>query len=202
MKVRTTIFMMAIGMLGLGVGGCATQGYIQKQMGDIRKQIEENRAEIALLQSSDEEQNEKLTELSETVLDALARVKEMREMAEGNFLYKVTLSDDEFLFAFDSSELSETVKEALDAFALSLKAQNKNCYIEIQGHTDSIGSEAHNFRLGLARARAAMVYLHVKHGIPLNRMNTFSYGKSKPIADNDDPIERAKNRRVTLVVMR
>jgi outer membrane protein OmpA-like peptidoglycan-associated protein len=46
-----------------------------------------------------------------------------------------------------------------------------------------------------------MSYLHLQHGIPLNRMNTFSYGAFQPIADNKIQAERAKNRRVTLIVM-
>jgi outer membrane protein OmpA-like peptidoglycan-associated protein len=139
--------------------------------------------------------------LSDTIQDAIVRVQQLREMAEGRFLYEKTISADEVRFEFDRSELSQTAKEALDAFALKLKEQNKNCYIEIQGHTDNIGPEKYNFQLGLARARAVMSYLHLQHGIPLNRMNTFSYGAFQPIADNKIQAERAKNRRVTLIVM-
>jgi outer membrane protein OmpA-like peptidoglycan-associated protein len=55
--------------------------------------------------------------------------------------------------------------------------------------------------LGGSRAKAVYSYLHTQHGIPLHRMDVFSYGESKPIADNDNPANRALNRRVTLVVI-
>jgi len=183
------------------MNGCATQASLQKEITALQDQVAANKADIAMLQSSDTEQNEELSVLSDTIQDAIVRVQQLREMAEGRFLYERTISADEVRFEFDRSELSQTSKEALDAFALKLKGQNKNCYIEIQGHTDNIGPEKYNFQLGLARARAVMSYLHLQHGIPLNRMNTFSYGASQPIAENKIQAERAKNRRVTLIVM-
>lgn len=201
MKSKISTFIAAAGIVLLVINGCATQGSVQKQISDLQDQVAENRAEIAMLKSSDTEQNEKLSKLSDTIQDAVVRVQQLRDMAEGRFLYETTINDDGVLFAFDRSQLSEKAKELLDTFALELKEQNNNCYIEIQGHTDNIGPEEYNFRLGLTRARAVMSYLHLQHGIPLNRINTFSYGASKPIADNNTPDERAKNRRVTLIVM-
>jgi len=201
MKSKISTFVAAAGIVLLLMNGCATQASLQKEITALQDQVAANKADIAMLQSSDTEQNEELSVLSDTIQDAIVRVQQLREMAEGRFLYEKTISADEVRFEFDRSELSQTVKEALDAFALKLKGQNKNCYIEIQGHTDNIGPEKYNFQLGLARARAVMSYLHLQHGIPLNRMNTFSYGAFQPIADNKIQAERAKNRRVTLIVM-
>lgn len=199
---RCSLALMAIMVIiWIGTNGCATQGSVQNQMIELQKQVEANRAEIAMLQSSDIEQNKILSELSETVQDAVTRVQQMRETAEGKFIYETTISDDGVFFGFASSQLSEAAMVALDTFASELKKQNSNCYIEIQGHTDNLGPEEYNFQLGLARARAVMSYLHLHHNIPLNRMNTFSYGAAKPVADNGVPSERAMNRRVTLVVM-
>ena len=201
MKSKISTFIAAAGIALLVVNGCATQGSVQKQISELQEQVEANRAEIAMLKSSDAEQNEKLSVLSDTVQDAITRVQQLREMAEGKFLYETSISEEGVLFAFDRNQLSEKAKELLDTFALELKEQNNNCYIEIQGHTDNIGPEEYNFHLGLARARAVMAYLHLQHGIPLSRINTFSYGASQPVADNNIPDERVKNRRVTLVVM-
>ncbi len=122
-------------------------------------------------------------------------------MAEGKFLYEVTLTDEAVHFGFDKCDLSKEAKAALDSFAGRLKAEDKDLYIEIQGHTDNIGTDGYNVSLGKARANAVYSYLHTQHGIPLHRMDTFSYGESKPVADNDNPGNRAKNRRVTLVVI-
>lgn len=201
MKSNISTFVAAAGIVLLLMNGCATQASLQKEITALQDQVAANKADIAMLQSSDTEQNAELSVLSDTIQDAIVRVQQLREMAEGRFLYERTISADEVRFEFDRSELSQTSKEALDAFALKLKGQNKNCYIEIQGHTDNIGPEKYNFQLGLARARAVMSYLHLQHGIPLNRMNTFSYGASQPIAENKIQAERAKNRRVTLIVM-
>lgn len=201
MKSNISTFVAAVAIVLLLMNGCATQASLQKEIASLQDQVAANKADIAMLQSSDTEQNAELSVLSDTIQDAIVRVQQLREMAEGRFLYERTISADEVRFEFDRSELSQTSKEALDAFALKLKGQNKNCYIEIQGHTDNIGPEKYNFQLGLARARAVMSYLHLQHGIPLNRMNTFSYGASQPIAENKIQAERAKNRRVTLIVM-
>lgn len=201
MKSNISTFVAAVAIVLLLMNGCATQASLQKEITALQDQVAANKADIAMLQSSDTEQNAELSVLSDTIQDAIVRVQQLREMAEGRFLYERTISADEVRFEFDRSELSQTSKEALDAFALKLKGQNKNCYIEIQGHTDNIGPEKYNFQLGLARARAVMSYLHLQHGIPLNRMNTFSYGASQPIAENKIQAERAKNRRVTLIVM-
>lgn len=201
MKSNISTFVAAVAIVLLLMNGCATQASLQKEITALQDQVAANKADIAMLQSSDTEQNAELSVLSDTIQDAVVRVQQLREMAEGRFLYERTISADEVRFEFDRSELSQTSKEALDAFALKLKGQNKNCYIEIQGHTDNIGPEKYNFQLGLARARAVMSYLHLQHGIPLNRMNTFSYGASQPIAENKIQAERAKNRRVTLIVM-
>ena len=72
--------------------------------------------------------------------------------------------------------------------------------IEISGHTDNVSSERFNIRLSQNRANAVMNYL-VKKGIQANRMNAVGYGFSKPIADNDIPEGRQKNRRVEMKII-
>ena len=104
-------------------------------------------------------------------------------------------------FGFNRSELSAPAKAALDAFADKIRAENKNVYVEIQGHTDNTGSAAYNLKLGQERADEVMRYLNMQHGFPLHRMNAISYGAAKPIADNKTKEGRAQNRRVTLVVL-
>ena len=148
MKRCSLALIAVIVIIWAGINGCATQGSVQNQIIELQKQVEANRAEIAMLQSSDTEQNKMLSELSDTVQDAITRVQQLRETAEGKFLYETTISDDGVFFSFGSSQLSEAAMVALDTFALELKNQNSNCYIEIQGHTDNIGPEEYNFQLG------------------------------------------------------
>jgi len=204
---------LAVGLVvALGVSGCATKTYVQEQVasaakvqdtkiGEVQKQVEATQMDVTNLKKSDAMQTEQLAKLSDTTKEALARANEANKLANHSFLFEVTLTDDAVHFGFNRSDLSADAKAALDAFAKRVKDENKNVYIEIQGNTDSVGSEQYNVQLGQARAEAAMRYLTMQHGFPLHRMSAISYGEFKPIADNKTADGRAKNRRVTLVVL-
>ena len=85
-------------------------------------------------------------------------------------------------------------------FAEKLKGENKNVYLEIQGHTDASGGKEYNYKLGEERAEAVRRYLS-KQGIALNRMSTISYGEDEPVSKNTSRKGRAQNRRVVVVVL-
>jgi peptidoglycan-associated lipoprotein len=204
---------LAVGLAGaLGVTGCATKTYVQDQVaasakvqdtkiGEVQKQVEATQMDVTNLKKSDAMQTEQIAKLSDTAKEALDRANEAGKLANHAFLYEVTLTDDAVHFGFNRSDLSADAKAALDAFAQRIKDENKNVYIEIQGNTDSIGTEQYNLVLGQARAETVMRYLAMQHGFPVHRMNAISYGEYKPMADNKTSAGRAKNRRVTLVVM-
>jgi outer membrane protein OmpA-like peptidoglycan-associated protein len=59
------------------------------------------------------------------IKDAVVRIQQLRNTAEGKFLHDKTLSADEVHFEFERSKLYETAREALDAFALILKRRKK-----------------------------------------------------------------------------
>lgn len=211
--MRKSLYVLAVASgVVLWTTGCATKEYVQEQVAqsqkvteakiaEVQKQVEATQMDVANLKKSDAEQNAKIAELSDTAKEALARAQEAGKLAQGKFLFEVTLSDDVVHFGFDKSDLSAEAKAALDAFAQKVKAENKNVFIEVQGHTDSIGSEKYNLELGQARADAVVRYLNMQHGLPLHRMSAISYGEYKPVADNKTADGRAKNRRVTLVVL-
>jgi outer membrane protein OmpA-like peptidoglycan-associated protein len=204
--------MVAAGIVVLGASGCATKTYVQEQVGqaskaseakigEVQKQVEATQMDVSALKTSDADQNQKLAQLSDTAKDALTRAQEAGKLAKGKFLYEVTLTDEAVKFGFNRSNLSAEAKAALDAFAAKVAGENKNVYVEIQGHTDNVGSPEYNLTLGQARAEAVMRYLAVQHSFPLHRMNVISYGSAKPIADNATKAGRANNRRVSLVVL-
>ena len=212
MKRQAGVVLVGIVAVALGVSGCATKTYVQDQVGqaskasdakvgEVQKQVEATQMDVNALKASDTEQNAKLAQLSDTARDALTRAQEAGKLAQGKFLYEVTLTDEAVKFGFNRSELSPEAKKALDAFADKVKSENKNVYVEIQGHTDNIGSAAYNLKLGQERADNVMRYLNMQDGFPLHRMNAVSYGAAKPIADNKTKDGRAQNRRVTLVVL-
>lgn len=204
--------MIVLLVAGLALTGCATKEYVNEQVqaaekrsdtkiGEVQTSLEDAQKKIGKLQESDAEQNEKIARLSETAQDALTRAEEAGKLAKGKFLFEVTLTDNDVRFGFDKYQLSDEAKAALDGFAQKVKSENKGVYIEIQGHTDKIGSEKYNLELGYKRAEQVLRYLNETHGFPLHRMNLISYGEYKPLTDSDTRDGRAQNRRVTLVVL-
>lgn len=143
-----------------------------------------------------------LAGVSATAKEALDRAVAAGKLAEGKLLLETVLTDDIAQFAFDKATLSKAAKDELKAFADKLKAENKNVYIEIQGHTDNIGGARKNLELGQARADAVMAYLHTEAGLPLHRMDAVSYGETRPVGDNKTKAGRALNRRVALIVLK
>ncbi|WP_460564342.1 OmpA family protein [Hydrogenophaga aquatica] len=110
---------------------------------------------------------------------------------------KVTYSSDA-LFDFNKSVLKAEGKKNLDELVTKIKGVNLDVVIAV-GHTDSVGSEAYNQRLSVARAESVKAYL-VNQGIPADRVRTEGRGESEPIASNDTAEGRAKNRRVEITV--
>lgn len=97
-------------------------------------------------------------------------------------------------FDFDSAEIKPEFMQKIKDFAEFLK-RNKKYKAEIQGHTDSKGSEAYNLKLSERRAKAVYEAL-IKLGVDKSRLTYKGYGESMPIADNSTEEGRAKNRRV------
>jgi peptidoglycan-associated lipoprotein len=219
MKNSFLAFGALTGIVLLMVTGCASKGFVQEQIflatNPIQSQAEKNKGEIDTLKETTTELNENQQKVSKTAEEALARAEkaftgsekalkhaeEAGTLAKGKLLFYVTFTDESVHFGFDVSALSDEAKAALDSFAKRVKAENKNVYIEIQGHTDSVGEDAYNLQLGMARAEAAKTYLYTQHDIPLHRMSVFSYGESEPVVDNDTTQNRAMNRRITIVVV-
>jgi len=196
----------------VGLTGCATKKWVDEQISSFGQvtntkinentdSIEANQKQISELSSKQDALEKDVAKLSKTAQDAMARAEEAGVLAKGKFLYEVTVTDNGVVFAFDKYELSDEAKAQLDEFAAVVKAVEGHAYIEIQGHTDNIGSEAYNLKLGYKRAEAALRYLNMEQGIPLFRMNLTSYGEYQPVGDNSTKTGRAENRRVTLVAM-
>ncbi len=177
----------------------ASESRTQRQIEDIKRQVEETQTEIKDMAS---QLDLKIEGLEETNDDISKMVSENQQMIAqfGQLRFQKTLSEAEANFKSDQFELTDAAREELNKFAQLLISQNKLVHIEIQGHTDSRGSEDYNMKLGQQRADAVREYLYKEHDIPLHLMNTVSYGSDKPIAENDNANGRAKNRRVVLVV--
>jgi len=104
------------------------------------------------------------------------------------------------LFDFNKADIKPQYYKALDEVIAVLKA-NPGMKVEIQGHTDNIGSAAYNMKLSQRRAQAVANYL-ISHGVAASRLTVKGYGFSRPVASNDTPEGRALNRRVQIKPIR
>lgn len=181
-------------MLGVaGLGGCATKGYVNTQVSAVDTRLSDVSTRVT-------DHDTKLASLDQTSRDALRRAEAAGKLAEGKFLYSEVLSDDSMKFPVSKAALSPEAQARLDAFVDKLKADNRNVYVEVQGHTDATGSKDANYRLGEERAEAVRRYLN-EHGVALNRISTISYGADVPVQPNKNRVGRQANRRVVLIVL-
>lgn len=101
-------------------------------------------------------------------------------------------------FAFNSAELDAEARAILARQAAWIRS-NDNILFRVTGHTDLVGGESYNLRLGQRRARAVVAYL-ISQGVPQRRLQAVtSRGKAEPIVATPGP-ERANRRAVTRVV--
>lgn len=168
------------------LGGCATKDFVNEQFGAVSARISGHEA--------------KLQGVDQTAREAMQRATDAGKLAEGKFVYSAMLSDDSIKFPAGKATLSPEAQARLDAFVGKLTTDNRNVYVEVQGHTDATEGKAGAYRLGEARAEAVRRYLS-KHGVALNRISTISYGADAPAATNGDKASRAANRRVVLIVL-
>lgn len=180
------LILSAVALGALSLGGCATKKYVNQQVGTVQTQVAAH--------------DTRLGELDQTSREALERATAAGKLAEGKFVYAMVLSDDAVKFPVDKTALSPEAQARLTEFAERLKGENKNVYLEIQGHTDATGAPAYNEELGEERAEAVRKYLN-RQGVALNRMATISYGPEAPVAPNNTRDGRAQNRRVVVVVL-
>lgn len=106
--------------------------------------------------------------------------------------------NEKILFGFDQSALNSSAKNNLDNLVTVLN-DYPNTNIEVQGHTDSKGTEAYNMGLSQRRAGTVASYL-LQQGIASGRISTKGYGETAPVASNDTEDGRAQNRRVDFVI--
>jgi outer membrane protein OmpA-like peptidoglycan-associated protein len=99
-------------------------------------------------------------------------------------------------FASDHAEIRGDFFDVLNSVVLVLNEYDKTL-IEITGHTDNTGSDAHNQQLSEERARSVAAYFKSREVVP-ERLVTEGFGEKFPVASNDTPQGRQENRRVEL----
>lgn len=102
-------------------------------------------------------------------------------------------------FAFDSDRLTKASQRDLDVFGEAMIETMKDRRVTLEGHTDAIGTDRYNMGLSIRRADAARRYLLESFGLPPGELEVRGMGKADPIAPNNTPIGRSKNRRVDFI---
>jgi outer membrane protein OmpA-like peptidoglycan-associated protein len=209
MKNRQLILIAGFVLLVAVVTGpaCATKKFVRTESATLDSKIAEVSTEVEASQKRISEHDEKLTTIGSLITQhdnqfkaVEGEIGEVKTLIKGNLVMTATLKNDAAKFAFNNSTLTPEAKGVLDVFVQRLVSENKGVYIEIQGHTDSTGTDEVNMVLGQKRAEAVMMYLYQQYKIPLHRMSVVSLGSSMPLVDNGSRDGRSQNRRVEILV--
>jgi outer membrane protein OmpA-like peptidoglycan-associated protein len=181
-----------------------TQGRVQQaetRIGEVDTKAE-NAGKAAQAAQSSADQAAQAARSVDTKVDKVSTDLTANINSGRKLVYEVTLSEDQGNFKFGKTDLPDEAKMRIDQVVSQLKGQaGKDLYIEVEGHTDNVGSKELNYQLGMERAEAVKKYLYTQHQIPLHKINVISYGEDKPVAPNNTRDGRAMNRRVVIRVL-
>jgi outer membrane protein OmpA-like peptidoglycan-associated protein len=149
--------------------------------------------EQAALRRRLDTQGQQLEE-NKRILEALRRRgADVRESDRG-----IVVNLPDVLFEFDRADLTtEARRTVADIADVTRTAADRT--IAVEGHTDSVGSTAYNKRLSIDRAESVARALQ-QTGVPATQLRTAGYGEGRPIASNNSPEGRARNRRVEVII--
>ena len=219
--MRKLLFVIPLVMLGAGSTACATKKFVRGEVGQVNTKVQglstqleetqertkKNEARIAEVDTKADEAGKSASAAQSSADAAKADAAKADahaaavESASKKLIYEVVLNEDEGNFKFGKKDLPDEAKQKIDEMVSHLKADPKNIFIEIEGHTDNVGTKVYNQTLGLERAEAVKRYLYEAHQVPLHKINVISYGEDKPVSPNNTKDGRAQNRRVVIKVL-
>jgi outer membrane protein OmpA-like peptidoglycan-associated protein len=219
-KVLVTVLAGAIAL----TSGCATKGYVRKEMGPtvdkvneldqltakntnaIREVDERAQKGIAGVTAKAQEVDQKAQTAGQRANEAqtLASSASTRADQLGNVVANLDnyrpVAEASVHFGFDKAELTKKAKEALDQLAAEIP-NTKGYIVELTGTTDSVGDPQYNYDLSKRRAAAVTQYLASQHGVPAHKIYVIGLGADKAAASNRDAQGRRENRRVDVRLM-
>lgn len=224
--MRRQMMVFAISAVTLAVApACATKGFVRQSVGEVndkvgtlgksleetQERVKQNEQRISEVDSRAQAANTAAGSAQRAADTASGQAQEVGKRADARataienetrkLIFETVISEDSGKFKFGAAELPDEAKAAIDSMVTGLKTDKKAIWIEIEGHTDNVGSTDYNERLGLERAEAVKRYLYEQHQVPLHKINTISYGESKPAGENRTRDGRAQNRRVVIKVL-
>jgi outer membrane protein OmpA-like peptidoglycan-associated protein len=220
--MRKSVFVVGLFTLTLAVApACATKKFVRTEVGQVNdkvatmgKSLEETQERVRQNEGRISEVDTKAGAAQNTASQAQQSATQANQAASAvntradaieasarKLLFEVVLSEDQGKFKFGKTELPQEATAAIDNMVAGLQNQKSAVWIEVEGHTDNVGSAKYNEQLGLRRAEQVAKYLHEKHNVPLHKINVISYGEDKPVAPNKTRDGRAQNRRVVIKVL-
>lgn len=173
----------------------AERAALAKEMEELARQTKELAAERDRLAEEREAIKQERDELASKLKTALSTVAETTDTARGLIVNLAGV-----LFDVNKASLKPESQLKLAKLAGILMVF-QDMKLSIEGHTDSTGSEDWNFRLSTERARTVYEFF-LGQGVATDRMRYQGFGSSRPVAPNDTEDNRAKNRRVEVIVLR
>jgi len=189
LKIFGVMLMAAVLLLA----GCASKGYVDKQVTAAQAQNEAQINELKAKAALNADDIKKLQTLSNQLE---TKTELALNEAKGFENYQV-IWEGVINFDFDSFELTQVAKEKLEELGTKM-IDHPRSLLEIEGHTDKSGSAKYNLELGRKRSEAAKKFMIDQYGIALYRMFTASHGSTKPVAMPDEKNAFTKNRRVVM----
>ena len=156
----------------------------------MQQQAEQKAQEADRLRAQAEQQQQ---QLRQQLLEQFNLILETRDTARGLI---VNMSD--VLFDFNKFTLRPAAREKLAKIS-GIILSHPGLRLEVDGYTDSIGTDAYNLKLSDERAGAVQQYL-VQQGLAQDNLTAKGFGKDDPVASNSTASGRQANRRVELVV--
>ena len=160
---------------------------------DAKAQQEASRADAESLRQVAQQAEAEKVQLRERLRQQLNTILETRESARG-----LIVNINDVLFDFNKFTLKPGAREKLAKVAGILLAY-PGLKVQLEGHTDSVGTEEYNMKLSNDRAGAVRDYL-VSQSVLTANLTATGFGKASPVASNDTAAGRQQNRRVEMVV--
>ena len=220
--VRSKLFVAtALTVLAVGSTACASKKFVRTSVGEVNTKVDSLGRSVEETQERTRRNEGRIGEVdtkAQAAADSAAAANSAAakaaaaagavdakadaiDRANRKLVFEVVLNEDQGNFKFGQTALPDEAKMKIDEMVNQLKQDAKNIFIEIEGHTDNVGTPQTNEKIGLERAQAVERYLYEQFQIPLHKMNVISYGESKPVGPNKTRTDRAKNRRVVIRVL-
>lgn len=186
MNIRTPrIAVLAAGILAVGLAGCSQ--YVKK---------DDFNAAIQQLQQKQQDQQQQIDAIKQEMQSQFSKYDTQITAMQGRVSVDTVAH-----FAFNSADLNDQDKPALQNFAETISKYHPNVLITVEGFADPAGSRIYNRKLGMERAKAVRDFL-VSSGINASQVRAVSYGAdtNRQVVKGASHDRGADNRRVSLTV--